>query len=174
VANPFPANFEGLDGSRRLTGQVNFTDPANQPGSGGLLTKSLHLSSAQILALGGTPVTAVAAPGVGKALFTPNAGGYAVFTAGTTPYTLGPSSIYVGAGAVAGAAGTGSSPLLFGTSNLLDSAVDAFASMEIAGANGGPLTDIEDQPIQVAAQSSPTLGNGVLDLFFYYVVVDLP
>jgi hypothetical protein len=35
VANPFPANFEGLDGSRRLTGQVNFTDPANQPGSGG-------------------------------------------------------------------------------------------------------------------------------------------
>lgn len=35
MANPYPANFETLEGARRLTGQVDFTDPANQPGGGG-------------------------------------------------------------------------------------------------------------------------------------------
>jgi len=99
VANPYPANFETLDGARRLTGQVNFTNPANQPGGGGsspVLTANVPISSADLIALlgSGKPgVELVAAPAAGSCVM-PIAGAWQ-YLPGSTPYSSEPTNIRI-------------------------------------------------------------------------------
>ena len=56
MGNPYPASFENTQGARRLTGQIDFTDPANQPGGGSQPLAVTKYSFPFSFTVGGVPI----------------------------------------------------------------------------------------------------------------------
>ena len=89
MANPYPARFTDDKGKVRLVGDVDFTDPANQPGGGSQpyqVAGPVSLTAMQIKNLDSVCPEIVASPGLNKILIPLWI--FFNFTAGATPYTF--------------------------------------------------------------------------------------
>jgi hypothetical protein len=140
--------------------QGNIIDIADL-GSCLLRKATVHLSSADILAVHTTPVTLVAAPGTGKRLLWHRVGGSVTFA----------TSAYVAAGTGAGVKSG------VGTIVSLEALLEASSS---SGWDYAPPADQSwslgtvDQPLVISASDPITLGDGTLDVTVWYSVEDVP
>lgn len=125
---------------------------------------TLTLTSAQILALNTTPITLVAAPGVGKAIVVKSCWGRLNYN--TTTYSSG-ATIEL---KIAGANG-----YIANNQILIESSVTRISRFNEADEYLGVSSQknyIENAALQVRADANPTTGNSTIDLLVEYMVLD--
>lgn len=140
-------------------------------GSSPIQTATVTLSAVQLKSLAGTPVQAIAAPGVGK---------FITVLAATMQYNFGTVAYVVGGGSEfqlclsAGIAGNRLGPVFLTNANIFDQLESQIWSF--VQQNGGDTrTNVENQPLMVTAAGSPemTTGDGTAVVTVYYTVVTL-
>jgi hypothetical protein len=147
--------------------KIATTQFVNQAGLSPIITVYTILTSAQLLALHGTPITLVAAPGAGFAVY-PVAISLG-YDYNTTAYTINGDSLILdwnNAGTVF--------KITFAETGFLDQTASQIASLAITAAHGA-LTLLNNQPYTIGASggSNMTLGNGTLTVYLYYVLLTL-
>lgn len=169
-------------------GSVAITTPSgstiNLEVESGILTSTVTLTTAQILALGTVEQILIPAPGAGKAIDV--IGGMMNYSAGATPFTIvGGSNLDIGYGSIAQIKTTGLIGLPeIGFLDQVASHVYVNASMLsglVEGTFGGggsgasePLALIENLPVAIISDaSSPTLGTGTLAVTLYYKIISV-
>ena len=132
---------------------------------GTLQYATITLTSAQILALGTTPIILVAAPGAGRAIFVKNV--YARWNFNTTAYaTVG--TIYIknnGASDVVGEIGQ----------SILSSTVSRFGKFYIDSdflVNNINTVVLENADLRIYTSANPTTGNSTMDILVEYQILD--
>jgi len=123
------------------------------------------LTSAEILALGTTPITLVAAPGAGKAIFVKNV--YSRINYNTTAYaTVGTMYLKInGASDVVGEIGQ----------SILSSTVTRFGKFYIDSdffVNNINTVVLENASLRINTSANPTAGNSTIDLLVEYQILD--
>lgn len=134
------------------------------------INAEIKVSSVQLKALPGTQIQLAPAPGVNKAIVPQKC--VLRYVAGVTPYTIGNadnalSSHYGGVGNF--------SQINFPTPGMLDQATNQFASFSWDQLTTVPETVVSNQPFTLQLTGTTpalTLGDGTLEIFFQYVIVD--
>lgn len=130
---------------------------------GPILSASVTLTSAQVLAIFTTPVTVVPAPGAGLAIV-PIIAIYD-YVAGTTPYTDGGGSLRINVGNVFGLA-------QLTTASFWTAASSRVSSVNAAIASVVQTTNLANGALTVSSSTAnPTLGNGTVAVTVAYMVV---
>lgn len=154
------------------TGQIYSGGLALSAGGSSLIQKAtVTLTANQIKALADTPITIIAAPGVGKTLFPLSV--MVQYKFGTVDYDGGTG---IGATLFLGPIGLNNT---FFPQNVINSAVfggGAGASnfvFNVSGTEGGAPSNFENLSLQANAASNFTGGNGTVTVTVNYTVVDL-
>lgn len=130
-------------------------------GSVRVITQRISLTSGQILALNGTPITLISAPGTGKAIDLLSAS--ARLTYGTTTYAAN-TALHI-------RMNTAGSDYLANNSNVLGHASNAFGTFDLAE---GVNNIIENKAVEVfVSGGNPTTGDGTLDIYVTYKITTL-
>jgi hypothetical protein len=122
------------------------------------------LTSAEILALGTTPITLIAAPGAGKAIFVKNV--YSRINYNTTTYSSVQLNIKIN-GASDGLASF--------TQQFLSSTVTRFGTASVAydfAYNSSNTNILENAALQIYTSANPTAGNSTMDILVEYQILD--
>jgi hypothetical protein len=126
---------------------------------------TITLTSAQILALGTTPIILIAAPGAGRAIFVKTV--YARLNFNTTAYaTVG--TIFIknnGASDVAASF----------TQQFLSSTVTRFGTATVAydfAVNSSNTNILENADLRIYTSANPTAGNSTIDVLVEYQILD--
>jgi hypothetical protein len=123
------------------------------------------LTSAEILALGTTPITLVAAPGAGKAIFVKNV--YSRINYNTTAYaTVGTMFIKINGA---------SDEIASITQQFLSSTVTRFGTFTVAydfAFNSSNTNILENASLRINTSANPTAGNSTIDLLVEYQILD--
>jgi hypothetical protein len=125
-------------------------------------TVNVNLSAIEVQSLNTTPIRLVPAPGAGYMHIVLSA--VFVYNYGTSAYT-GPGLGYVYAGNSANFWGNVGNSFLSGTANKISIANISNSLYDM------PLTDFENQPINVTSGGNPTGGDGTLTVIVTYVTV---
>jgi hypothetical protein len=151
-------------------------DASFQPSSGGggeVVTLKVTLASADLLALGITPVEAIPAPGAGKVIQLLSV--FAVYRFGTTPYSVSNPPAYF---TLAADAGAFDNTAQIEADGYIDQSSDQISWAQIDRGEGTiPLADAENQAFQISLSSTiPSVitdGDGAVDFYITYSVVTL-
>lgn len=128
----------------------------------GAITKKITLTSAQILALNGTPITLVAAPGAGKIV------------------KLLACSLQGNFGTVAYATNTtlrvkvGSLDQQFVGGSFLAFSANSYTEIARSTSTASGISGVANQPAQIyAASGNPTAGDGTVDVYITYQIASV-
>lgn len=143
-------------------------------GGNDLLSSSVTLSAAQILALNTTPVQLIAAPGVGE-MIVPDSVEFH-YTNGGINFATSASLLLTWQNYSTLAVWASSNAIPFtAAGGFAGGPNSGFASIQLGtnGPNwvGGNPVSIENQPLFIAASVNPTLGNGSLKVVVRYRIV---
>jgi hypothetical protein len=141
--------------------------------AGGVTQATATVSSAQLLALSGTPVTLIPAPGAGKAINVISA--FIQYKHGSTAYTPGSMGTLdiMNAGATPQTNSIAGVPQTGFIDQTTDQIYSPFAIVSNSVGAVLPRTLIENTAIQAGTLASPTLGNGTVTFTITYSTVTL-
>ena len=151
------------DSTKALYGDGTFKNPS----SGGIQSAQVSLTTAQLLALGGSPVQILAAPGAGKMTLILNTVYEYTFASAAFAYAGGGAALFYGNSTGGALADNGDSSILAGTANQ----ITITAGGDTSGVN--VTSAVANQPIYYAVNGDPTLGDGTLKITIYYLTYTL-
>ncbi len=155
LADGSSGQFLKTDGA----GNLSWDTPAGGGGSSDIQTATIHVSSAEILALNTSPVELLPAPGAGKAIDLVSLVVRQNFV--TTQYDGGFMAIFPS--------------LYFGVGNISDNISGTqldFTSSRITKMTMNGLM-VENEPLYLGTSANPTNGDGTLDFYITYRIIDL-
>lgn len=127
--------------------------------AGGITTVKVSLTSAQILALGNTPIVLVAAPGTGKVI-KPLSVLYK-YNYGTATYLTNTTLL----GSYSGVSGN-----VISTNSIINQTQNSF-SASVPQANTPLDADVSNLALVISTSSNPTAGDGTLDIYITYTAI---
>ncbi len=160
----YPINLPfGGGGARGRTGATGPTGPAGPSSEGSILETTVSLTAEQIKTLSSVPVIAIPAPGVGKAI---------VIIADATEFEPG-SEAFADAGTLSLRTNTANADQSISQLNLTvdpySFVINTIQDLEA----GGSIQIIENQPVMIQTDSDSATGNGSLNEYISYKIINL-
>jgi hypothetical protein len=163
LTTPYPALITDANAETRIAGQIDFTDTNNRPA---MFASTVSLTSAQILALGTTPVTLV--PAVAGQIIVPFDMACRLTYGAATYVEAGSARVFVSATTYS-AAGWGSQVNGFPIAQTATCA----SLVNLDGAllaDPEALTKLTGNPLRLDESAAVTVGDGTVKITTYYAL----